>query len=606
MKKIIIFLVLISVALLFNSCDFSFGTDENDPEEHYHSYEMEIIKPTCDEDGIAVYTCAECGHSYSEFYEEAYGHAWDFVDVVVSNCIEEKMLFICSICNEEKFEYSDPTVWHSDFEEMIIAPTCTEAGYVKNICTLCGYEEIVSELSPRHTFGDWIEKEASTCYMHGTKERYCTICNFVESAEAELADHNYVESITFPTCTEGGYSRFRCECGDRYEGAYTDPLGHNFVDGGCTRCDYLEIDDVYVFTLLENDTYEIKAKNVNILPEIVVIPSEYRGKSVTAVGSYGFQFSKMKEIVVPDTITTVCEGAFSQCQNLEYFNFPKNIVFIGEGAFYECSGLKELILPSTVKNICRWTFAHCTSVSKLVIPEGVVSIGESAFVSFSSLISLYIPSSVENITEGAFSSCESLESIKVSSLNTVYKSEGDCLLKDDYLILGCKNSVIPDHVDHIRPYAFSGCIGLTEIHLSYNIVSISHYAFSGCVNLKKVTFENPPPSSFITLGIVSLGDGAFYNCTSLESISLKNVDAVGTFAFFGCTSLTHVYLSKRIHSMEFTYYAFGNCDNLTVYCEITEEDEEFKERYWNTYWHGGIPVVYGCTYEEYLDIISEK
>ena len=48
--------------------------------------------------------------------------------------------------------------------------------------------------------------------------------------------HSYEEIVTAPTCTEGGYTTYTCSCGDSYVGAYTDALGHDVVDGTCTRC----------------------------------------------------------------------------------------------------------------------------------------------------------------------------------------------------------------------------------------------------------------------------------------------------------------------------------------------------------------------------------
>ena len=48
--------------------------------------------------------------------------------------------------------------------------------------------------------------------------------------------HKYNEVVTEPTCTEGGYTTYTCSCGDSYVGAYTSALGHDVVDGTCTRC----------------------------------------------------------------------------------------------------------------------------------------------------------------------------------------------------------------------------------------------------------------------------------------------------------------------------------------------------------------------------------
>ncbi|MBQ2920763.1 MAG: S8 family serine peptidase [Oscillospiraceae bacterium] len=49
-------------------------------------------------------------------------------------------------------------------------------------------------------------------------------------------EHSYTAVVTEPSCTEGGYTTYTCSCGESYVADHTDPLGHDFVDGICTRC----------------------------------------------------------------------------------------------------------------------------------------------------------------------------------------------------------------------------------------------------------------------------------------------------------------------------------------------------------------------------------
>ena len=50
-------------------------------------------------------------------------------------------------------------------------------------------------------------------------------------------EHEYQAVVTEPTCTEGGYTTYTCECGESYVADYTDALGHDWSGLGCTRCD---------------------------------------------------------------------------------------------------------------------------------------------------------------------------------------------------------------------------------------------------------------------------------------------------------------------------------------------------------------------------------
>ena len=49
--------------------------------------------------------------------------------------------------------------------------------------------------------------------------------------------HNYIPTVTDPTCTEQGYTTYTCECGKTYTDNYTDATGHSVNDDGvCDTC----------------------------------------------------------------------------------------------------------------------------------------------------------------------------------------------------------------------------------------------------------------------------------------------------------------------------------------------------------------------------------
>ena len=54
-----------------------------------------------------------------------------------------------------------------------------------------------------------------------------------ENVLTEVHEHKYSETVTYPTCTEGGHTVFTCSCGETYTGAYTDALGHDWVEASC-------------------------------------------------------------------------------------------------------------------------------------------------------------------------------------------------------------------------------------------------------------------------------------------------------------------------------------------------------------------------------------
>ena len=102
-----------------------------------------------------------------------------------------------------------------------IDATCTESGYYRIICAEC--KEIISD--------EYIE-----AFGHDFADGTCTICG--EKDVTEACKHEKLERKPVdPTCEDGGYTVYTCyECGYSYESDYTDALGHDFVDGECTRC----------------------------------------------------------------------------------------------------------------------------------------------------------------------------------------------------------------------------------------------------------------------------------------------------------------------------------------------------------------------------------
>jgi len=62
--------------------------------------------------------------------------------------------------------------------------------------------------------------------------------------EESAHEHSYEAVVTEPTCTEGGFTTYICECGESYIADETAALGHDYVDGSCTRCG--EADPDYV------------------------------------------------------------------------------------------------------------------------------------------------------------------------------------------------------------------------------------------------------------------------------------------------------------------------------------------------------------------------
>lgn len=88
-----------------------------------------------------------------------------------------------------------------------------------------------------HSFGEWYTVTEATCFQQGEERRDCANCEYYEILVVEAAGHSYVDTVTAPTCEEGGCTTHVCSaCGDSYVDDYTDALGHNYMGGVCLNC----------------------------------------------------------------------------------------------------------------------------------------------------------------------------------------------------------------------------------------------------------------------------------------------------------------------------------------------------------------------------------
>lgn len=236
------------------------------------------------------------------------------------------------------------------------------------------------------------------------------------------------------------------------------------------------------------------------------------GKSVEEIGDWAFcNCRSLSSLILPNSVMAIGEGAFWRCDNVTTVFIPNNVQKIGERAFSgslinirvsewnksydsrnDCNaiietssntlilGCKNTIIPNSVKTIEEWAFCDCQLIN-LTIPYGVTSIKENAFRNCV-IDSLFIPSSVTSIEAGAFKDSQ-IEKIEVDTNNAVYDSRNHCNAiietSTNTLHTGCRNTIIPDDIEAIGPYAFAGCIFKTKkVVLPDNLLVIDDYAFS--------------------------------------------------------------------------------------------------------------------------------
>ena len=190
-----------------------------------------------------------------------------------------------------------------------------------------------------------------------------------------------------------------------------------------------------------------------------------------------------------------------------------------------------------------------TIVTNNDIAYNVVGIDTKAFYDCSSLTSLAIPNSIKHVGDNAIAGKSSLTAITLTAPSIENYCEGQlnkllwqagCAIPRILQIGDNKPSdiIIPEMVSKISDYAFYNCSSLTSITIPNSIESIGVNAFSECSLLKDITI----PSS-----VISLGKSVFENCISLISAAVGNgITSLDNSTFLGCSSLKSVTLGGKI------------------------------------------------------------
>ena len=135
----------------------------------------------------------------------------------------------------------------------------------------------------------------------------------------------------------------------------------------------------------------------------VTIPSRYQGKPVTTIGHAAFFNSAVTSVTIPDSVTSISDGAFINCPKLTNISIPNSVTYIGFSAFSSCTSLKSITLPSSLSSISGALFLGCSQLTTIHIPVSVTSIGNNAFADCPSLMTVTYPGSKtqwDDITKG--------------------------------------------------------------------------------------------------------------------------------------------------------------------------------------------------------------
>ena len=331
----------------------------------------------------------------------------------------------------------------------------------------------------------------------------------------------------------------------------------------------------YSVTEIDDEAFDYREKLKS-----VVIPN-----SVTKIGDRAFSYcTGLTSVTIGNSVTTIGEDAFWACDGLTSVNITDLSAWckIDFGGFYanplyyakklKLNGkeIKDLVIPNDITSIGDRAFSYCTGLTSATIPNSVTTIGSSAFSSCAGWTSVTIPNSVTTIGSSAFSGCRGLTSVTIP--NSVTTIGNDAFSYCD----GLTSVTIPNSVTSIDNDAFFGCSGLTSVTIPNSVTKIGDGAFYKCYGLTSVTIPN---------SVTSIGNSAFRGCTGLTSVTIPNsVKEIGDCAFQNCDSLEYVIITNPNTRYNCNYNTRYNCNYNTRYnCNYNKRYNDNYNFYYYVY-----------------------
>ena len=299
-------------------------------------------------------------------------------------------------------------------------------------------------------------------------------------------------------------------------------------------------------------------------------------KNIAADAFHGA--ANLKGVVLPDGITAVGDYAFLFCDNLEYIHIPASVTEIGEEiadytSAYICSDSenayakeyaqangytfklctahetgRKILASGVCGKTARWVLyedgemiisgvgamddfacgqapwaAYADSVKNLSVEDEITYISEYAFYGCKNLESVDIPESVTGFGASAFEGCEAVDTVDFA---------GDLA---DWCAVDFGNEFANPAYGADELYISDKLVN--DVEIPENVTEIGAYAFAGYEKVKQISFG----------GAESIGEGAFFGCTGLETVIIpENITEIGASSFGGCHALGFIHIPANV------------------------------------------------------------
>ena len=260
-------------------------------------------------------------------------------------------------------------------------------------------------------------------------------------------------------------------------------------------------------------------------------------KSIGGSAFYGTEhaYPRFKEIKIPDSVETIGNEAFYDCQNLERIALPSALQTLSNGTFYNCTALSEVTFPASLKTIESSAFSGCRNLSEVKLPASLKTIESSAFSGCRNLSEVKLPASLTAIQSSVFHRCSALKTV---SYDGSLEQWNHITADNDVLGYSCPSLVTGDYtaqfilVENDLPDHFPKTVTITKYTGTESTVIL--------------------PSTINSWPVTKIGEDALKDHATITSVTIPaSVTEIGSNAFAGCTNLTSVHYE-------------GDWSNLTI------------------------------------------
>ena len=404
---------------------------------------------------------ANCEHT--DLKDDYDFHDWDDGEVITApGCTTDgTKLYTCEICGAYRTEpisatgHTYGTTWEHDQDSHWLCATCQHD------------TEIGSEGAH-----DWEEVRvlvAPTCLNEGVMLWQCSVCERPDERPIEATGHSYSEE--YSSNVEKHWLESTCGCD-----VVDEEADHSFDRNGlCTVCNASRVYSVGLqFTLSPDGEYYVLSGRGTCEEQDIIVPATYKDLPVKAVADGAFENDyNIITLSLPGSIEVIGQSAFEDARMLESVTLSEGLLNVKDSAFRGAT-IREIVIPDSVTTIGEYAFANISyeSMDVATIGSGVTSIGEFAFIART------VNYNAIEVTEYERAFVD-VETINVGQYVRV--------LPDNFCNSGEElehvNFYANSELERIGEKAFLYCVKLYHIEIPAGVTYIGEMAFADCAKL---------------------------------------------------------------------------------------------------------------------------